>query len=62
VADTVAARYEHRGVHIDDLHQVAYEGLVKAVLRFDPALRNDFLTFAVPTIRGELQRHFRDRG
>ena len=62
VADAVAARYRHRGVALDDLHQVAYEGLTKAVLRFDPTLRNDLLTYAVPTIRGELQRYFRDQG
>jgi RNA polymerase sigma-B factor len=60
VADAVASRY--RGVPIDDLRQVAYEGLTKAVMRFDPALRNDLLTYAVPTIRGELQRYFRDQG
>jgi RNA polymerase sigma-B factor len=62
VADAVARRYRHRGVAHDDLVQVAYEGLIKAVARFDPALRNDLLTFAVPTIRGEVQRYFRDQG
>lgn len=62
VAEAVASRYDRRGIPLDDLRQVAYEGLTKAALRFDPQLRNDFLTFAVPTIRGELQRHFRDRG
>ncbi len=62
VAEAVAARYRSRGVAQDDLNQVAYEGLVKAVTRFDPALRNDLLTYAVPTIRGELQRYFRDQG
>jgi RNA polymerase sigma-B factor len=62
VADAVASRYRNRGVPIDDLRQVAYEGLTKAVMRFDPALRNDLLTYAVPTIRGELQRYFRDQG
>jgi RNA polymerase sigma-B factor len=62
VAEAVATRYERRGVPSDDLRQVAYEGLVKAVRRFDVTLRHDFLTFAVPTIRGELLRHFRDRG
>lgn len=62
VADAVAARYDNRGVPREDLKQVAYEALTKAVDRFDPALRNDFLTYAVPTIRGELQRYFRDRG
>ena len=62
VAESVANRYRGRGVPIEDLHQVAYEGLTKAVHRFDAALRKDLLTFAVPTIRGELQRYFRDLG
>lgn len=62
VAEAVAARYRQRGVALDDLHQVAFEGLTKAVMRFDPELRNDLLTYAVPTIRGELQRYFRDHG
>jgi len=62
VAEAVASRYRNRGVSSDDLNQVAYEGLTKAVMRFDPTLRNDLLTYAVPTIRGELQRYFRDHG
>lgn len=61
VAQAVAARYRRRGVDTDDLTQAAYEGLVKAVDRFDPEQSEDLLTFAVPTIRGEVQRHFRDR-
>ncbi|MDO9352275.1 MAG: sigma-70 family RNA polymerase sigma factor, partial [Solirubrobacteraceae bacterium] len=62
VAEAVASRYRSRGVPQDDLVQAAYEGLTKAVHRFDPLLRNDLLTYAVPTIRGELQRYFRDQG
>ncbi|CAI9407179.1 sigma-70 family RNA polymerase sigma factor [Nocardioides sp. T2.26MG-1] len=62
VADAVAARFRNRGVAQEDLRQVAYEGLTKAVRRFDPTLRHDLLTYAVPTIRGELQRYFRDQG
>ncbi|WP_121254682.1 sigma-70 family RNA polymerase sigma factor [Nocardioides ferulae] len=62
VAEAVAARYRSRGLSQDDLNQVAYEGLTKAVLRFDAGLRNDLLSYAVPTIRGELQRYFRDQG
>ena len=62
VAEAVAARYRNRGIAQDDLVQVAYEGLTKAVHRFDPELRNDLLTYAVPTIRGEVQRYFRDQG
>ncbi|MDX6323772.1 MAG: polymerase sigma-B factor [Nocardioidaceae bacterium] len=61
VAVALANRYRGRGVALDDLCQTAFEGLTKAVLRFDPELSEDLLTFAVPTIRGELQRHFRDR-
>lgn len=61
VADAVAWRYRDRGVPVEDLRQAAYEGLVKAVRRFDPAHAEDLLTFAVPTIRGEVQRYFRDR-
>ncbi|MEP9385057.1 sigma-70 family RNA polymerase sigma factor [Nocardioides sp. KR10-350] len=60
VAEAVATRYRRRGVAQEDLDQAAYEGLVKAVFRFDPERNKDLLTYAVPTIRGELQRHFRD--
>jgi RNA polymerase sigma-B factor len=61
VARAVASRYRQRGVPIDDLEQAAHEGLVKAVQRFDPTQDKDLLSYAVPTIRGEVQRHFRDR-
>lgn len=62
VAAQIAARYHHRGVPADDLEQVAYLALVKAVRRYEYAPDRDFLSFAVPTIRGELRRHFRDVG
>lgn len=62
VAEAVAARFRDRGVPLEDLHQTAYEGLLKAVRRFDPDVSDDLLTFAVPTIRGEIQRYFRDHG
>ncbi|MBX7450379.1 sigma-70 family RNA polymerase sigma factor [Mycolicibacterium sp. 3033] len=61
VADNIAYRFVGRGEPADDLMQVARLGLVKAVDRFDPG-RGHFLAFAVPTIRGELLRHFRDHG
>ena len=62
VADAVASRFRDRGVPLEDLQQTAYEGLLKAVRRFDPQVSEDLLTFAVPTIRGEIQRYFRDHG
>ena len=62
VAVAVAARYRNRGIDQEDLEQVALEGLTKAVRRFDLHSGNDLLTYAVPTIRGELQRYFRDFG
>lgn len=60
VAEAIAARYRRRGVAEEDLQQAAYVGLCKAVHRFDPEQSEDLLTFAVPTIRGEVQRYFRD--
>lgn len=59
LADALAARYRDRGEPLDDLTQVARLGLVKAVDRFDPD-RGDFTVYAIPTITGELKRHFRD--
>jgi RNA polymerase sigma-B factor len=61
VAEAVAARYRGRGVPQEDLEQSAFEGLVRAVHKFDPTVRPDLLTYAVPTIRGEVQRWFRDQ-
>jgi RNA polymerase sigma-B factor len=54
VAEAIANRYRGRGVPAEDLHQAAFEGLVKAVHKFDPTVRPDLLTYAVPTMRGEV--------
>jgi len=62
VARSLARRYARRGVPLDDLEQVAYTALVRAANKFDPEVADDFLTFAVPTIRGEIKRWFRDHG
>ncbi|MFB1047961.1 SigB/SigF/SigG family RNA polymerase sigma factor [Streptomyces chrestomyceticus] len=60
MAHRLAYRLRERGEHLDDLKQVAALGLVKAVDRFDPDRADAFEQFAVPTITGELKRHFRD--
>lgn len=60
VAEAVAHRYRGRGEIEEDLEQVAYLGLVKAVNGFDSGYHKDFLSYAVPTISGELKKHFRD--
>lgn len=62
VADAIARRYIGRTQDADDIRQVAYIGLIKAASRFDPAKGDDFVSFAVPTISGEIKRHLRDHG
>ncbi len=57
----LAQRFRGRGEPYDDLVQVGTIGLLNAVDRFDPE-RGSFTGFAVPTILGEIRRHFRDRG
>ncbi len=61
LAERCAARYAGRGEVRDDLVQVAYVGLINAAGRFDAGRGVAFEAFAVPTIKGELRRHFRDR-
>ncbi len=62
VARAIAHRYRQRGLAEDDLVQAAYVGLVKAVKGFDPSHERDFLSYAVPTVTGEVKRYFRDFG
>jgi RNA polymerase sigma-B factor len=61
VAQNIAHRYSYRGASADDLEQVATLGLILAVDRFHVERGVDFLSFAVPTITGEVLRHLRDR-
>jgi len=62
LARMLANRYAGRGIALDDLRQVAYLGLVKAVRGYDPERGREFLGYAIPTIKGEIRRHFRDAG
>jgi RNA polymerase sigma-B factor len=63
LASQLAARYRHTGESHEDLVQVACLGLLKAVDRYDPRRgRAGFTRYAVPTMLGELKRHFRDKG
>ena len=58
----LAGRYTRRGQDSEDLIQVAMVGLLNAIDRFDPDFGSRFISFAVPTITGEIKRHFRDSG
>jgi RNA polymerase sigma-B factor len=62
LADHIARRYSGRGEPLEDLVQAARVGLINAVNRFDVDTGAEFLSFAVPTMMGEVRRHFRDYG
>ena len=62
LARSLAHRYSGKGIERDDLEQVAFLALLKAVHRFDLAQTTEFGAYATPTITGELRRHFRDHG
>ncbi|MET4427742.1 SigB/SigF/SigG family RNA polymerase sigma factor [Mycolicibacterium sp. 624] len=62
LADRVARHFDRRGEDLEDLVQVARVGLVNAVNRFDPDKGSSFVAFAIPTMMGEVRRHFRDHG
>ncbi|MFJ4205282.1 RNA polymerase sigma factor SigF [Streptomyces sviceus] len=60
MAERIAVRFRGRGESLEDLYQVAALGLVKAVDHYDPARGSAFEAYAVPTVTGEIKRHFRD--
>src|SRR3954468_8918954 len=61
LARQLARRYQRAEEPLEDLVQVAALGLIKAIDRFNPEREVAFSSYAVPTILGELKRHFRDR-
>lgn len=62
LARSLAHRYAGRGLDREDLEQVAFLALLKAIYRFDLEKPTEFGAYATPTITGELRRHFRDHG
>src|SRR5690348_18486868 len=60
MAERIAVRFRGRGESLEDLYQVAALGLVKAVDHYDPTRGSAFEAYAVPTVTGEIKRHFRD--
>lgn len=62
LAKAVARKFYGRGAELEDLEQVAAMSLMKALDRFEPERGFRFVTYAVPTITGDLKNHLRDRG
>ena len=62
LADHIARRFRNRGEPLEDLVQVARVGLLNAVNRYNVDNGAEFIAFAVPTMMGEVRRHFRDHG
>lgn len=60
--EIISRKFLNRGVDFDDIYQVACVALIKAVERFDPGKGFKFVSFATPTIIGEIKRYFRDKG
>lgn len=60
LAHNIGRRFSNRGQPVEDLVQVATVGLINAVDRFEAGRGPDFMSFAIPTIMGEVRRYFRD--
>ena len=58
----IARKFQNRGEPLEDIAQVGFLGLIKAIERFDPGRGFEFTTFATPTVYGEIKRYFRDKG
>jgi RNA polymerase sigma-B factor len=61
LARYIAGRYARRGEPQEDVEQAAMVGLIKAINRYDPEVGERFVSYAAPTMTGEVKRHFRDR-
>jgi RNA polymerase sigma-B factor len=61
VVQHIASRYRNRGEPLVDLEQVGSIGLLNALDRYEPQRERHFLSYAIPTITGEIRRHFRDK-
>lgn len=62
LADIISRKFLNRGIDYEDIYQVASIALIKAVERFDPEKGVKFISFATPTLIGEIKRFFRDKG
>lgn len=62
LSDILTKKFLNRGIDYEDIYQVASIALIKAVERFDPDKGVKFISFATPTIIGEIKRFFRDKG
>lgn len=62
LAKAVARKFMGRGVELEDLEQVAGMALLKALERYEPARGYRFVTYAVPTITGDVRNYLRDKG
>jgi len=62
LAEIISKKFINRGVDYEDIYQVACMALIKAVERFSPEKGVKFVSFATPTVIGEIKRYFRDKG
>lgn len=59
---SIAVKFTGANYELDDLLQLGFIGLLKAIERFDSSFDVMFSTYAVPMIIGEIKRHLRDDG
>ncbi|MCX8129168.1 MAG: SigB/SigF/SigG family RNA polymerase sigma factor [Clostridia bacterium] len=62
LADIISKKFVNRGIDYEDIHQIACIALIKSVERFSLDRGVKFVSFATPTIVGEIKRYFRDKG